>query len=203
MEKENLRENIAWNYIEPTPLVEQVFEKGIITAGDLVLDAGCGFGRNTNWLASKDVQVVGIDLDEKALEEARKRAEDLGVSVDYRKASVAELPFENDSFDSVIDSGCTHQLSRDDQGRASGELARVLKPSGFVVYFGFSKDHPAAPEEIEDPTYRDIDQVLKIFGENFEVVGSNQVSWKPKPEERANFAEHVGISAVLRKKASK
>jgi ubiquinone/menaquinone biosynthesis C-methylase UbiE len=198
MENEKLGENIPWNYEEPTPLIEQVFEQGIIRPGDVILDAGCGFGRNSNWLASNGVEVYAININEPELEKAKEKAKNIGVKVEYVRADVLQLPFADQTFDSVIDSGCTHQLSAEQQVEASREINRVLKPSGYIIYFGFSKNHPAAKEG--DPMYRDLEDEQALLGESFEVVGSNTVSWTPKPEENANFSEHVGINAVLKKK---
>lgn len=199
MEKEKHGENISWNYGEPTPLIEKIFRQGVIKPGDIVLDAGCGFGRNSNWLASNGVEVFAVNINESELKKAREKAKEIGVKVEYVQADVTQLPFTDETFDSVVDSGCTHQLSAEQQNKASRELNRVLKPNGYIIYFGFSKDHPVATEK-NDPTFRDLEDIHASLGDDFEIVESNKVSWQPKLEENANFPEHIGINAIFRKK---
>src|SRR5262249_8436557 len=69
-----------------------------------LLDAGCGPGTITMGLA-RAVQpglVVGIDIEESQLASARERAEREGLNVEFRRASVYELPFQDGSFDAVF-----------------------------------------------------------------------------------------------------
>src|SRR3989339_1451875 len=53
-----------------------------------ILDLGCGTGGNSNYLADKGNNVIGIDVSKKALEIARTRARDIGVNVDYRLGDI-------------------------------------------------------------------------------------------------------------------
>lgn len=198
--KRGHEENIAWRYEEPTPLIRQVFEKGIIKPGDRVLDVGCGFGRNSNWLESEGCDVVAVNVNEEELNEAKAKALELGLKVEYVRADAVELPFKDGSFDSIVDSGCSHQLNAQEQNAAMKEFNRVLKPGGYIIYFGFSKKHPAARNSTNQSQYRNLDEVLAQIGKDYKLAGSQQIEWIPNPEEKANFDKHIGLNALFRKK---
>ena len=76
-----------------------------IPADAAVLDCGCGGGANIKKLLAKCPKgiVKGIDYSEISVEKSRKiNAKDIAAGrCDVLQASVAELPFENDSFDLV------------------------------------------------------------------------------------------------------
>ncbi|NVN96687.1 class I SAM-dependent methyltransferase, partial [Candidatus Nomurabacteria bacterium] len=55
-----------------------------------VLDLGCGTGRNSNYLADLYNKVIGIEISRTALDIAKTRAHNLGVSVDYRLGDIGE-----------------------------------------------------------------------------------------------------------------
>ncbi|GAA2727016.1 class I SAM-dependent methyltransferase [Actinocorallia aurantiaca] len=114
---------------------------------DVLLDVGCGPGSITVDLASRVAKVVGVDLVEEVLEEARARAEGVG-NVSFRAADVYELPFEDGVFDVVH----AHQTLQHvaDPVRALREMRRVCRPGGIVAardsdYAG-KVWYPASPE---------------------------------------------------------
>jgi ubiquinone/menaquinone biosynthesis C-methylase UbiE len=95
-----------------------------------VLEVAVGTGLNLP-LYAHDVDVTGIDLSPEMLAIARKRAIDLGRTLDLREGDAHELPFGNDTFDTVV---CTYSLCNiPDIERAVGEMKRVLKPGGRLV----------------------------------------------------------------------
>ena len=100
--------------------------------GGRVLDAGCGPGTITLGLAQVvgPGQVTGIDLEDTQFASGRKQAEHEGLNVEFHKASVYELPFQDGSFDAVFSHAMLEHLST--PGIALGELRRVLKPGGLI-----------------------------------------------------------------------
>ena len=118
------------------PWIEERLVKHGINAGDKILDVGCGAGLATNALALKSYEVFGVDLAEGALEEAKKR--DTTKSVKYIKADALELPFENESFDSVISLDFLEHVY--EPQKVITEINRVLKPGGLFFYHTFSKN---------------------------------------------------------------
>lgn len=102
-----------------------------------VLDAGCGGGRNSVYLMRVGAEVFGVDADPDSVERMRAVASDVApglAATNFRVARLAELPFEDASFDAVICSAVLH-FSRDpeDFERSVREMWRVLRSGG--VFF--------------------------------------------------------------------
>ena len=104
--------------------------------GKKCLDVGCGGGRYSIAMARLGAaQVVGCDLSEDGLADARKRAGELPY-VRFEKASVLDLPFGDESFDFVFCSGVLHHTTDPDKGL--DELTRVLCRGGhlYLMLYG-------------------------------------------------------------------
>jgi SAM-dependent methyltransferase len=111
-------------------------------AGLRVLDAGCGGGRTSAWLAEQGARVVGIDVSPELLRLARERVP----SASFSLADLAEpLPFEDGSFDVVVAGLVMHYLR--DWVPPLRELRRVLRADGVVV---LSTHHPAMDAELAE-----------------------------------------------------
>ena len=103
-----------------------------VEGAERVLDVGCGSGRLTAALAAAAVQVVGIDTSPERLEQARQRAEELGVSLELREADFnAALPFAAASFDAATSRLAL--MAAADAAATLVELARVVAPGGRVA----------------------------------------------------------------------
>lgn len=94
-------------------------------AGRDVLEVGCGTGLVLERLARVARSAKGIDLSPGMLEKARARG------LDVREGSATELPFEDASFDVA----CSFKVLAHvpDIGKALAEMARVVRPGGFVL----------------------------------------------------------------------
>lgn len=92
-----------------------------------VLEIAVGTGRNFAFYPA-DVRLTGVELSPAMLEIARRRAEELGRAVDLHEADAEALPFEDESFDTVV---CTLSLcSIPHDRKAVTEAKRVLRPGG-------------------------------------------------------------------------
>ncbi|MEI7689190.1 MAG: methyltransferase domain-containing protein [Candidatus Nomurabacteria bacterium] len=107
----------------------------------VVLDLGCGTGRNSNYLADLGNKVIGIEISRTALNLAKIRARDLGIEVDYRMGDIGEkYDIPDDSVDIVLD--ITSSNSLDEKGRSIylEEVARVMKKGGYFFVRALCKD---------------------------------------------------------------
>ena len=100
-----------------------------------VLDLGSGTGYPA-LLGAQTVgpsgSVTGLDLAEQMLAAARRKAMTLGLTnVTFRTGDATSLPFEADSFDAVTSRFCLMFLP--EISKATAEIARVLKPGGWVA----------------------------------------------------------------------
>lgn len=194
-------ENVGWKGEEPTEVVKKTVDEGIIKVGDRVLDIGCGFGRNANYLAEEGAQVTAVNINDQEIAQAKARAHEAGVNIDYLHADATSLPFADASFDAALDLGCSHMIpTRELQEKAAREAARVIKPGGALVFFGFSKDHPSYQKNPAKPMFRSLEDIQAMYGEFFEIVSYEKSRWEPSPQEHANFKEHVGINIVMKRK---
>ena len=99
--------------------------------GAVILDAGCGEGRNSVYLAKQGFKMYGVDIASRAIEKAQRwiRSEGLTEIVNLRVGDVTRLPYEDDFFDAVIDSHTMEFIL--ERERYVREVARVLKSEGF------------------------------------------------------------------------
>jgi ubiquinone/menaquinone biosynthesis C-methylase UbiE len=103
-----------------------------------VLDVGCGVGATACYLAKTyGARVVGIDIHESMVAQARERARREGVEglVEFRIADARDLPFEDALLGAVITESAASFV--EDKQRVLYEAARVTEPGGHV---GFNEE---------------------------------------------------------------
>ncbi|MEE1963931.1 methyltransferase domain-containing protein [Allomuricauda taeanensis] len=128
-EREALRLNDQANTLDDIIHNDSIFPKD-----SLVLEAGCGVGAQTKIIATKnpDSNFVSIDLSEDSIREARRMIESLGITnVKLKQADIYKLPFEDETFDSVIICFVLEHLHNPIQ--ALKELKRVLRKGGTMI----------------------------------------------------------------------
>jgi SAM-dependent methyltransferase len=113
-----------------------------IAKEDNVLDAGCGVGGSSIFLAATiGCRVKGISLSERQVEQARRNAIQNKVDgrADFMVMNYGNTSFEDGSFDVVW--GCESICYADDKAQFIREAWRLLKPGGrLVVADGFVTD---------------------------------------------------------------
>jgi SAM-dependent methyltransferase len=118
----------------------------------LVLDLGCGAGRNAVPLARLGWKIVGTDLSWPMLCAAATRAREDRVDdrIDLVLASMEHIPARDRTFDLVIAHGIWNLARSAAQFRqALGEAARVAKPGAGLFVFTFSRNtFPAQTEPV-------------------------------------------------------
>ena len=98
-----------------------------------ILDLGCGYGRHALALAKRGFQVVGLDLSTDQLGEARKRATNQGLAVEFVQGDMRRLPFQAE-FDAVINVFTSFGYFEDlENRRVLEEVAKSLRPAGSLL----------------------------------------------------------------------
>ncbi len=136
-------------YLLP-PLLDCACSASLVTAQRLrvvpqaqgrVLDCGIGSGLNLPFYdPARVTEVVGIDPNARLLAYARQRARALPFTVDLREGDAEQPDLPSASFDTIV---VTYTLcSIPGVQRALGELRRVLKPAGRLLFC----EHGRAPD---------------------------------------------------------
>jgi len=107
-----------------------------------VLDAGCGTGDTSLFLAGRGCKVTGIDFLEVPIQRAQRKAADRGVQATFLVKDALTLKDWTERFDNVIDSGLFHVFGDEDRRRYVEGLATVLKPGGRLFLMCFSDEEP-------------------------------------------------------------
>jgi ubiquinone/menaquinone biosynthesis C-methylase UbiE len=96
-----------------------------------VLDVGTGTGALALLLAEMNHKVVGIDLSEKMLAQAREKARTNRLNVDFKIGDAESPAFENESFDVIV---CRHLVwTLPNPEHAVSRWRNILKPRGRIV----------------------------------------------------------------------
>jgi SAM-dependent methyltransferase len=135
--------------------VSLVVEYADPTAEDTVLDLGCGTGAIGLALAEDARRVLGRDISEGMMAEAREKAESRGLDNVSIEAGTFREPNVEGSVDIVVSNFAMHHLS-DEEKRAAIEVIADLGPRRFVLgdVMFFGEPDPAEPfysPEVDDP----------------------------------------------------
>ena len=95
-----------------------------------VWDFGCGPGQTSKYLKNLGIEISGLDLSERILEQARTRHPEIR----FRKGNILELEFESDSIAGVVAFYAVVHFTEEQVGMAFREVFRVLKPGGIFLF---------------------------------------------------------------------
>jgi SAM-dependent methyltransferase len=146
---------IPWDVHQAQPRLMELAALGGI-AGE-VLDIGCGLGDNSIFLASRGYSVTGLDGSPAAIEQARSRAAEAHVTVNFAVADATNLTGYDDQFDTVIDSALYHCLDIPGRHAYAAGLHRATRPGARWHLYCFSDGNVngmiapmgAAPEVVD------------------------------------------------------
>ena len=120
-----------------------------------VLELGCGSCANLWMIAKEGCDAYGIDITPSALRLGRKMLKKWGVKADLTLGSITALPYEDGSFDAVMDVFSAYSLCSNEFDVCLKEVARVLKKDGKFFSYTPSTNSDAyknpAPARLVDP----------------------------------------------------
>jgi cyclopropane fatty-acyl-phospholipid synthase-like methyltransferase len=153
-----------WDIGRPQPAFVRLAEQGRLS-GQL-LDSGCGTGEQTLLAAAHGADALGVDLSPTAIELARAKAADRGLSAHFEVRDALTLSGLGRQFDTIIDSGVFHVFDDADRSRYVASLASVLRDGGCCHLLCFSDRQPGTcgPRRITQ------DELRAAFADGWEVL---------------------------------
>jgi SAM-dependent methyltransferase len=141
------------------------------------IDLGCGMGRYTIYLAQHGWKTTGVDSVERALQVARRRADERNVAVEFVRGDVTRLDRAGISgtFDLLLDSACFHHMSDKDRLRYGQGLTRIAAPHAQLLLFVFGH----RPKGALGPRGAEREDIERSFSPAWTVISSRP----GKPEE--------------------
>lgn len=116
---------------------EYAFKRALLAQADLqngqtILDLACGTGTLSIGIKRRfpDTKIYDLDVDEKILQMARRKAENQHLEILFEQGYSDNLPFENETFDRVFSTLSFHHLTHERKIKTLLEIRRVLKPDG-------------------------------------------------------------------------
>jgi SAM-dependent methyltransferase len=128
------------------------------------LDLGCGTGTNVITLAKAGWDVIGVDFVRRAINLARKNAQQYGVEADFLVEDVTRLDTVSGKFDLILDMGCFHSLPPTSRQAYIRKIDQLLTDNGIFLLYVFKKSDP----EGSGPGVTEAD--IRFIAENLRLV---------------------------------
>jgi SAM-dependent methyltransferase len=132
-----------------------------------VVEIGCGTGITLEYLAkqSPSLRLHGIDISREMLDQAEARFEGAASKPELQLGSVFELPYADDSFDSLYATRFIHQFTQEEKQQIYREFERIVRPGGLIVveFYGnrFHREKQEKSRYREKfPDKHDVDEVI-------------------------------------------
>lgn len=143
-----------------------------LPSGSQILDAGCGVGHVARFMAQNGMRMLGIDIIDWAIEDARAAAREAGLSTTQmrvEKMDYHHLAMDDESMDGV----CTMQSMSHayDPKKAVAEFFRVTRPGGRIAMVEVER---RVSNEHDDPNDR-LTEVMKMVND-YTVMPTNEAA---------------------------
>ena len=175
-----------WDIGRPQPAFVRLADRGLLSGR--VLDAGCGTGEHALLAAAHGAAAMGVDLSALAIEKARGKAAERGLTARFEVADALHLARLGERFDTVIDSGLFHVFDDVERARYVTGLAAVIEPGGRYYMMCFSDSQPG----VWGPRRVRREEIPSAFGDGWAVESITPDAFEVNPIEGT-----VSVSAWL------
>ncbi len=129
-----------WDIGRPQPNFVMLADAGKFQGR--VLDAGCGTGEHVLLAASHGAEALGVDMAELAIERARAKAQQRGISATFEVGDVLHLDRLRRQFDVITDSGVFHVFDDEERPVYVNSLRSALRLGWMYYLMCFSDRQP-------------------------------------------------------------
>jgi ubiquinone/menaquinone biosynthesis C-methylase UbiE len=142
-----------------------------LNPGGKILDVGCAGGRESKVLTEKGFNVVGIDLVDEFLDEAKKNAP----KAEFIKMDLLNIDFPKESFDGIWASAVLLHIKKEDIPNILKKFYEILKPEGkLFVAVKFGEGYTYTTDKLSKEnrlmvlyTQEEMDRLVQEAGFNF------------------------------------
>jgi SAM-dependent methyltransferase len=155
-----------WDIGRPQPAIAHIANNGGLV--EPVLDSGCGSGEHALLAASMGLQVKGVDVAQTAIETARGKARQRGLSAEFIVGDVLaldQIPRLEPPFRTVLDVGCFHTFANADRVLYANSLASVTEPGAVLHLLCFSEYTPGE----DGPRRVTQGEIISTFARDWEI----------------------------------
>lgn len=189
--------------------VEKAVWKGELQAvlngngGLKALDVGTGPGFLALILAEMGHKVTGVDISAGMIDRAKDNARMMNLLADFRHADAERLPFEDESFDILMNRHLLWTLP--DPRGAVEEWTRVLRPGGRIVAIDGAWFDPSLNARLRKGlskamtlvTKRRLPSFYSVFGDYYDPIRCDLPLYgDTKPNRICSLFEEAGLSNV-------
>ena len=181
-----------WDIGRPQPAFVRLVEGGLLSGR--LLDAGCGTGEQTLLAASHGADAMGIDVSVRAIELARGKAAERGLTARFEVADALRLGDLGLMFDVVLDSGVFHVFDDKDRVRYVASLASVLRDGGYCHLLCFSDRQPGTlgPRRVRQ------DELRAAFSDGWRIVSVEAATFELNESGLGILLAQAWLAAIQR-----
>lgn len=181
-----------WDIGRPQPAFVRLADDGLLSGR--LLDAGCGTGEHVLLAAAHGADAMGVDVSGLAIEKARAKAAERGLTARFEVADALHLGRLGERFGIVIDSGLFHVFDDADRPRYVASLAAVVEPGGTYFMMCFSDKQPGVlgPRRVRE------EEIRAAFADDWEIMSLTPSQFSINPIEGDTAAQ--AWLAVIRRR---
>jgi cyclopropane fatty-acyl-phospholipid synthase-like methyltransferase len=181
-----------WDIGRPQAAFVRLADSGLLSGR--VLDAGCGTGEHVLLAAAHGADAMGVDLSGLAIEKARAKAAERGLTARFEVGDVLHLERLGERFGTVTDSGVFHVFEDADRPRYVASLAAALEAGGTYYMMCFSDRQPGVwgPRRVRE------EEIRAAFADGWEIVSLTRDEFSINPIRGTDVAQ--AWLAVIRRR---
>lgn len=128
----------------------------LLPKNSMVLDAGCGTGRDSNYLNEEGCNVIGIDVCDEMLKEAKEFSK----NTQFKKMDLLELNFKEKEFDGIWAMASIYHIPKKQIKKVLKDFNKILKQSG-ILYLSAKEGEGESVEK--DKKYEDEPRFIALY----------------------------------------